>query len=263
MSKAANLEHRHARQPSITSRELEESMTFYFRDCESRVFFSNSRSRIFRVSIVILRVVHFCSVSPIPIRYFAISEPDKTSDAISIPLAMKSQTPYRGISLTGLTTLVNFFLLLAGVRADGTTNTVWQWYTLSLQTRPLLTKSTTAAVVMSVSDLLCQRLEISMQENRGESNREDLNLPSKVHPADAHRYNPTSSVSGRSTNPLFSHHDWYRTRDVAITGLTWSGPVSHTWYAILEAVVTIKHRFWGLVVRLVLDATIFSPIAGK
>jgi hypothetical protein len=93
-------------------------------------------------------------------------------------------------------------------------------------------------------------------------NRSDLNFLTKAHPVDVHRRNPTSSgLDG--TRRLFSRHDWQRTRDVAITGLTWSGPVSHTWYAILEAVVTTKHRFWGLVVRLALDATIFSPIAGK
>jgi hypothetical protein len=174
---------------------------------------------------------------------------------------MKSQTPYRGISLTGLINLVSCFLLLTGVRADGTnTKTVgikaWQWYTSSLQTRPLLTKSTTAAVVMTVSDLLCQKLEITMQNNRGESNRADLNLPTKAHPTAVHRRNPT-------TSRLFSRHDWHRTRDVAITGLTWSGPASHTWYAVLESVVTIKHRFWGVVVRLALDTTIFSPIVGR
>jgi hypothetical protein len=181
-------------------------------------------------------------------------------------LAMKLQTmPYRGISLSGLITLVSCFLLLAGgVRAGGTTKTgVWQWYTSTLQTRPLITKSTTAAVVMSVSDLLCQKMEMKMQNNRGESDRADLNLPTTAHPVNVHSLNPTaSSRSGRSTQRLFSRHDWYRTRDVAITGLTFSGPASHTWYAILEAVVTVKHRFLGVVLRLALDATIFSPIAG-
>ena len=181
-----------------------------------------------------------------------------------LPLAMKLQTPYRGISLSGLITLVSCLLLLAGVRAGGTTKTVWQWYTATLQTRPLITKSTTAAVVMSVSDLLCQKMEIKMQSDRGESDGVDLNLPARAHSADVHRLDPTySNRSGKSTQRLLSRHDWHRTRDVAITGLTWSGPASHTWYAILEAVVTVKHRFLGVVVRLALDATIFSPIAGK
>jgi hypothetical protein len=183
------------------------------------------------------------------------------------------QTPYRGMSLTRLVTLVSCFLLLSGVKAGGTTKALGmkaflQWYTSKLHTRPLLTKSTTAAVVMSVSDLLIQKLENAMQSNRDEStvvdmDLVDLNLPTKAHPAEVHSPIPTSSVSVRSTNSLFSHHDWYRTRDVAITGFTWSGPVSHTWYAILESVVTIKHRALGVVVRLFLDATIFSPIAGK
>jgi hypothetical protein len=199
--------------------------------------------------------------------YFHTNETIAKTKQAMLPLAMKSQTPYRGISLTGLITLVSCFLLLTGVTADGTTKTVgikaWQWYTSSLQTRPLVTKSTTAAVVMTAGDLLCQKLEITMQSNRGESNRADLNLPTNAHPTDVRRRNPTSSGSGRSTHRLFSRHDWHRTRDVAITGLTWSGPASHTWYAILEAVVTIKHRFLGVVVRLALDATIFSPIAGR
>jgi hypothetical protein len=182
-------------------------------------------------------------------------------------MKLQAAPPYRGISLNGMITLVSCFLLLAEVRAGGTTKrTVWQWYTANLQTRPLITKSTTAAVVMSVSDLIFQKMQIKMQSDRGESNRVDLNLPAKAHPVDVHhRLNRTSSNrSGRSTQRLFSsRHDWYRTRDVAITGLTWSGPASHTWHAILEAVVTVKHRFWGVVVRLALDATIFSPIAGK
>jgi hypothetical protein len=178
------------------------------------------------------------------------------------------QTPCRGMSLTRLITLVSCFLLLAGARAGGTTKTFLKWYTSSLHTRPLLTKSTTAAVVMSFGDLFCQKLENSLQSTPDESNivdldLVDLNLPTKAHPADVHKSNPTSSATARSTNRLFSHHDWYRTRDVAITGFTWSGPASHTWYAILEAVVTIKHRFLGVLVRLALDATIFSPIAGK
>jgi hypothetical protein len=118
---------------------------------------------------------------------------------------------------------------------------------------------------MSASDLLCQKMEIKMQSDQSEPNRADLNLPTEPHPADVHRLDPTntSDRSRRSTQRLFSRHDWYRTRDVAITGLTWSGPASHTWYAILEAVVTVKHRFFSVVLRLALDATIFSPIAGK
>jgi hypothetical protein len=125
------------------------------------------------------------------------------------------------------------FLLLSG--RFSTVNSLvmpWALYHVSLSTHPLLTKSCTSAAIMSLSDALCQRLERS-------------NVLSNEHlqPCDT------------------DHHDFRRTRDVAVTGLVWGGPLSHTWYSVLETLVTTRVRLFGLVIRIILDATIFSPIA--
>jgi hypothetical protein len=126
------------------------------------------------------------------------------------------------------------FLLLSG--RFSTVNSLvmpWALYHTSLSTHPLLTKSCTSAAIMSLSDAFCQRLERS-------------NVLSKQHlqPCDTGH-----------------HHDFRRTRDVAVTGLFWGGPLSHTWYSVLETLVTTRVRLFGLIIRIILDATIFSPIA--
>jgi hypothetical protein len=109
----------------------------------------------------------------------------------------------------------------------------WVAYHKALSAHPLLTKACTSASIMSISDALCQRLERS-------------NVLSNVVPL------PPKQEKG---------HDLRRTRDVALTGLFWGGPLSHSWYSILEMVVTTRHKELGLLIRLALDATVFSPIA--
>ena len=116
---------------------------------------------------------------------------------------------------------------------------IWGVYKSCLSDCPLLTKSTTSAVIMSIGDVLCQKLEQSIEYGSQQSRVAINNENSKPSP----------------------QLDWHRTRQVAITGFTWSGPISHTWYAILEHLVTIKDKLIGLIFRMLMDAFIFSPVA--
>ena len=119
---------------------------------------------------------------------------------------------------------------------------IWSVYKSCLSDRPLLTKSTTSAVIMSISDVLCQKLEQSID----------------IH----HHASQQSRVAINNENSKPSPQlDWHRTRQVAITGFTWSGPISHTWYAILEHLVTIKDKLIGLMSRMLMDSFLFSPVA--
>jgi len=107
-----------------------------------------------------------------------------------------------------------------------------------------LTKSTTSAVIMSISDVLCQKLEQSIYVD--------------IHYHTSQQSRVAINNENSKTSP---QHDWHRTRQVAITGFTLSGPISHTWYAILEHLVTIKDKLIGLIIRMILDAFLFSPVA--
>lgn len=127
---------------------------------------------------------------------------------------------------------------------------VWVWYRNCLQQRPLLTKSITSSVIMVISDAICQNIESSALRPKSSPTQQPV---SKKNP---------SRVSATSSSAVVPH-DWGRTRDVAITGLVWSGPISHTWYAVLESIVTVQNKVLGLACRSLLDAAIFSPIAGK
>jgi protein Mpv17 len=149
--------------------------------------------------------------------------------------------------------IVAFFYSLQPTSAESMmASRAWSWYKDMLMKRPLLTKATTAAIVMSFSDMVCQKVEVAMHKDLVESKGPDVNLqhgcPTHVHATSSH-------------NDKHLIHDWERTAHVAITGFTWSGPVSHSWYNILEAVVKIRHAVLGVLVRMALDAAIFSPVA--
>jgi hypothetical protein len=108
----------------------------------------------------------------------------------------------------------------------------WLWYTVMLSRNPILTKAVTASILMSISDIICQKLEQSFVDDNKQASTK-------------------------------KQHDWKRTLDVAIVGLLWSGPVTHAWYATLERLVTtIQQPFLGLAARISLDAAIFTPLTG-
>lgn len=124
------------------------------------------------------------------------------------------------------------------------TSKPWLWYTVMLSRNPILTKSITASILLSISDIVCQKLEQS-----------SIVLVDKKQEA---------SLSSSTTRIEKSRkkHDWKRTLDVAIVGLLWTGPATHAWYATLERIVTTRHPILGLAARISLDAVIFAPIAG-
>ncbi len=70
-----------------------------------------------------------------------------------------------------------------------------------------------------------------------------------------------SSDSILATSPQVNSNDWKRTTHVAITGFAWTGPIGHIWYEILEAGVKVRFAPLALLVRLALDAFLFSPVA--
>ena len=99
----------------------------------------------------------------------------------------------------------------------------WTWYKHALKTQPLLTKAVTSSGMMSFSDVVCQKITMDPKE---EDNKLDVR----------------------------------RMVEVAITGLTWSGPVTHYWYGILFKVVNIQDPILGLLARIIIDAIVFSPV---
>ncbi|OEU15505.1 hypothetical protein FRACYDRAFT_269389 [Fragilariopsis cylindrus CCMP1102] len=102
-----------------------------------------------------------------------------------------------------------------------------------LVAQPLVTKSLTSSGIMGISDVVCQK------------------VVAKATPVDERP----------------SKLDSTRVLHVAITGAIWSGPVTHYWYIILEkmyAVIakaaSIQDPVIALIVKLILDSTIFSSV---
>jgi Mpv17 / PMP22 family len=132
------------------------------------------------------------------------------------------------------------------------TSNIWTWYKNVLVSRPILTKSLTSSCIMTISDFLCQELVMS--------------LPPPASSADGREQSSSPPLS--SLPPSFaSGLDYTRMLHVAITGALWSGPATHYWYAALERIYgaiaqlfNIQDPVVGLVVKLVLDGIIFSPV---
>ena len=157
----------------------------------------------------------------------------------------------------------NKFNLINSLMATKTSRTtmVWGWYKTALSEHPLLTKATTASFLMSLSDVLSQEVE------------EHLLLRSGV----------DDSTTSPELSGIFRYHDWERTLHVGITGLTFSGPITHVWYQLLERLVSFiitsgsnnnNYNYYNqdggggvvaatrvLLIQLVLDALLFSPLA--
>lgn len=108
-------------------------------------------------------------------------------------------------------------------------NAGWKWYTDLLIQKPLLTKAVTSCGTNAFSDVMCQKLLLS---NVDENDEDKKKL------------------------------DKERLAHAAVTGLIWSGPVTHYWYKILfgKLTVGIKDPILGLIAQIVLDAIIFSPV---
>jgi protein Mpv17 len=106
-------------------------------------------------------------------------------------------------------------------------NKAWDWYKSMLVAQPLLTKSLTSSGIMTVSDAICQQMNLGSGQ-AGEKKQQSL--------------------------------DFTRIVQVAITGFSYSGPLTHLWYGTLEKIVKIQDPLIGLIARIILDAIIFSPV---
>lgn len=98
----------------------------------------------------------------------------------------------------------------------------WSSYNQALERRPYLTSSLTAATLMSISDVGCQKFETNEEQKRS--------------------------------------LDLKRTLHVAITGFFWSAPFAHTWYTGLEKLMPpIDSKALGVFIRLMLETFLWSP----
>jgi len=138
------------------------------------------------------------------------------------PVGFTCQKTYR---ITSLLTL----LLFLSVDASSYS---WGIYSKLLMERPLLTKSITSCATNAFSDVLCQKLIITAKEEENDT----------------------------STSPLTI--DKERLGQAAVTGLIWSGPITHYWYKILfgKLTISINDPIISLIVQILLDSIIFSPI---
>ena len=136
------------------------------------------------------------------------------------PVGFTCQRTYRITSL---------FTLLLFLSVDATSYS-WGIYSKLLMEKPLLTKSITSCATNAFSDVLCQKLIITTKEEEKDTS--------------------TASI------------DKERLGQAAVTGLLWSGPVTHYWYKILfgKLTISINDPIIGLVVQILLDSIIFSPI---
>mmetsp|Transcript_12494 Transcript_12494/g.22657 ORF Transcript_12494/g.22657 Transcript_12494/m.22657 type:complete len:254 (+) Transcript_12494:169-930(+) len=125
----------------------------------------------------------------------------------------------------------------------GALETGWIAYKSALSSRPIITKSVTSAVIMSVSDAITQRVETKFSQPDSKKKEDDSG----------------KAMEGKTSRSIFVHN-WLRTSHVAITGMVYSGPITHYWYQILESIVTVENRVLGLACRLLLDSIIFSPV---
>lgn len=114
----------------------------------------------------------------------------------------------------------------------GVASRAWGVYKEMLRTDPLLTKSLTSSSIMTVSDVICQKLVMANTK----TDRKETDST------------PTPSL------------DYVRMLQVAITGIVWSGPIQHWWFGTLDKIVTIQHPILRLVVKLIFDSMIFSPL---
>jgi len=139
----------------------------------------------------------------------------------------------------------------------------WEWYKTCLLERPLLTKSTTAAVLSSVSDAMTQTVE----RRANNSNNNHLGIDGKKNETAVAVICPSSSSSVALKQKEFLAHNWVRTIHIFITGFCYSGPMAHFWYQTLEQLcqhtvlqkLVVISPWTALGTRSILDALLFSP----
>lgn len=125
--------------------------------------------------------------------------------------------------------IASLFTLLIFFSKPVASSYCWGIYSDLLKQKPLITKSLTSCATNAFSDVLCQKLIITTKE-------EEKDISTSI--------------------------DKERLGQAAVTGLIWSGPVTHYWYNLLfgKLTVSIKEPIIGLTVQILLDSIIFSPI---
>ena len=122
--------------------------------------------------------------------------------------------------------------------STGVLGRVWGAYTLSLEKRPLLTKSITCGVLSFSADVVSQRL-----------------FP-QTPPAAPSAERKTDSLTAASL-------DWYRLLKFTTLGIFYVSPTLHLWYGLLARTFPGAHMA-ATMQRLALDQLLFAPafIAG-
>lgn len=144
---------------------------------------------------------------------------------------------------------------------------LWTRYKQALAKHPLWVKSCTAAMLMSFSDICAQiheRQALSFDRSRRRTVVNDCCKKHQQQSCSAKTIITTDTPQIKQINPF--QYNFHRTLHVGLTGLTFSGPISHAWYALLEVAVTRLSFATGsavltLATKLVLDALVFSPLA--
>ena len=127
--------------------------------------------------------------------------------------------------------IASLFTLLIFFSKPVASSYCWGIYSDLLKQKPLITKSLTSCATNAFSDVLCQKLIITTKEEE-----KDISTSASI--------------------------DKERLGQAAVTGLIWSGPITHYWYKILfeKLTIAIKDPIIGLAVQILLDSIIFSPI---
>lgn len=121
-------------------------------------------------------------------------------------------------------------------------NAAWMGYKGMLVQKPLLTKAITSCAITGFSDILCQNLQKKVLAEKDVVEAKD-------------KEQQQQQVQTKS-----SSLDYNRFVQASITGLVWSGPVTHFWYETLDKILQILPIQGTLIQKIFLDAIIFSPV---
>lgn len=147
-----------------------------------------------------------------------------------------------------LSTLVHFFGWYSSTKVTHafgiSANAAWMTYKGMLVKKPLLTKAITSCAITGFSDILCQNLQKKILAEK------DAVVVVETDKGKQQPMAPSTSTS----------LDYNRFVQASITGLVWSGPVTHFWYETLDKILQVLPIQGTLLQKIFLDAIIFSPV---
>jgi protein Mpv17 len=129
-------------------------------------------------------------------------------------------------------------------------NAAWMSYKGMLVQKPLLTKAITSCAITGFSDILCQNLQKKILAEKDvvvETDKEGQQQKSA----------PSTSIMSSSSSSAL---DYNRFMQASVTGLVWSGPITHFWYETLDKILQVLPIQGTLLQKIFLDAIIFSPV---